>query len=532
MGQILPHRSVSDIRSLLLSSDSTRCIQDSYQYIGPLGAGAFGSVFKARNLQTGEMRAVKHIPFSGVQGDMAYVHRELEAMIRLNHPNIVKLYEFVEDGDSLYVVQELCDGGDFWDLNDSINDPAQVRLLFKDLMMAVAYCHDLGIAHRDLKLSNCLVQKLPGLRRVAKVIDFGLAAIRRPGDAADSDHWLTEKLGSEYFVAPEVISGRGHYGVKCDCWSVGVMLYIVFTGEHPFTEHMDGLKRGEVFQLVARAAVRTESLDGIDAVDLSAARDLVLKLLQKSPEERPDSQAVLRHAWFMPAAQRSWHSYSGNDLASWGGWVNGNEEEKAAPLTGVLLSRIRAFIGYTHFERALLTLAGHYATSKDVEDLRSAFERLDASKSGSLSREELEDGLRDGGHFLRGEEVDEIFHTLDADRTGKVHYTKWLASTIKPSLLSSEKMMDQVYQYFDPKQEGRAVKTELCVLLGVDATVEEIPSKTEFKALLSQMAKNMEVQCIDSYMNLESQRDEYDANRCEGSIDESVRTCMGLYGGL
>jgi len=505
---------------MLLRSSSDRPIDACYEFFGRLGHGGFGSVFRARSLQTGEERAVKEIPLSGIQDDMDFVHAELEALIRLNHPNVVKLYEFFEGAQVLYLVTEICTEGDFSALNNGINDPLEITLLFRDLMLAVAYCHDHGIAHRDLKFSNCLLQKAPGLRRVTKVIDFGLAAIRRPEDEADG--WLSELLGSELFVAPEVIEGDRHYGVKCDCWSVGVMLYVVLTQEHPFAADEAASEPRKLFRAIVKGRMRKRPLD-VSVVD-GAARDLILKLLVKDPEARLDARSVLDHDWLRPALDRAtWRSSSQADMNELSLWTF-SALRKQHPLTKQMLSRMLAFPNYTRFERALLTLVAHYAKSKDVEDLRSAFEELNTSKSGSLSKEEIQEGIKTCGFQLRDEEVDDIFKSLDAERTGKIHYTKWLSATVRPSLLSSAKMMDQVYTFFDPAQNGKASKDELCQLLGCDATVDECPNETEFKALMNQVAKNLESQCRNAYVGADIESED------ECIHDDGVRAWLGMCG--
>lgn len=485
--------STTDIRQLLIGSGKRpqRTVGASYIYVDRLGHGGFGHVFLAQSRQTGEERAVKEIPLTHVQEDMKFVQSELEAMIRINHPNVVKLYEFFEDEKALYIVTELCNEGDFSVLNHGIDDPDEIRLLFRDLMMAVAYCHDAGIAHRDLKFQNCLIQKTPGLRRVAKVIDFGLSAIHRPDDEAD---WLSDQLGSELFVAPEIVEGGRHYGVKCDCWSVGVMLYMVLTDEHPCTEDAHKLKRSGLFRAIAAGRIRRQPLMEVDP----GAAELLLKLLVKDPERRSDSRSALQCKWLLPDDNRlTWHSNSAMDLSKLErSWFEKHFIGPEPIVDGHTVARLRAFATYTSFERALMTLVAHYAMSRDVEDLRAIFEGLDASKTGSLSREDISDGVRGAGHDLPDSELDEIFQTLDADRSGKVHYTKWLAATIDPAFLSSHKVLEQVYLFFDPERSGRVSGEELSHVLGVDAEVGEVPTEAEFKALLRQLAKNMKLQVL------------------------------------
>merc|ERR1712194_590726 len=87
----------------------------------------------------------------------------------------------------------------------------------------------------------------------------------------------------------------------------------------------------------------------------------------------------------------------------------------------------------TAFEKAVLTLVAHHSTSKEVEDLRCAFMDLDTHNTGSLTPDEIENGLRQANHTLSKRDLEDLFKSLDADGTGKIKYTEWLAATLKPS---------------------------------------------------------------------------------------------------
>lgn len=500
-----------DIRSLLLAPDPRRYIGKSYRNLGQLGSGSFGRVFQARHVQTREVRAVKRIPLSGVWDDQEFVHTELEALISLDHPNIVKFYEFFVDARALFMVVEMCVEGNFKRLGVDIDDHTEIKLLFRDLVMALAYCHDRGVVHRDLKFENCLIQKQPQLRRVAKVIDFGLAAIRRPGET--DERWSTGRLGSRYFIAPEVVDNSQPYGVKCDCWAVGVMLYIVLTDEHPCIDmHTESVREHDLFKAVLRNPVRRAPLEG-NFVDEHAA-DLVNRLLVKTPESRLDSQAALNHAWFAGAAkQASWHTAN----TSYWSW------KKRPSLDGGMVSRMRSFATYSRFERAMLTIVAHSAMSRDVEDLRAAFEEMDVSKTGSLSKADIRGAIQLCSNNVAEGDIDSIFESLDADSTGKVQYTDWLAATVEPALLSSEKSTKQMFTFFDQDHTGKVSKVQLREMLGSNSAVcsalgeagpgegvagdlSEWLTEADFAALMRVVAENLEAKCRER-ANSESKAD-------------------------
>jgi len=482
-----------DISSLLLVADPARCLGKNYHIIEQVGQGGFGTVFRAKNVLADEERAVKQVLKTGLPDDMKYVYTELEAMVKLDHPNVVKLYEFYEDDRMMYLITELCTGGDFSDLNHGIDHPEEIRLLLRDMFMALAYCHDLGIAHRDMKFENCLITKQAEQRRVGKVIDFGLSAIRHKDDHHDT--WLSDQLGSQYFVAPEVIDQSVQYGCECDLWSTGVMLYIINTDEHPCVTDAMSLDTKRFFRQVLRNNVRMDPLTNGD-IDPTVS-DLILKLLVKNPRHRLRAHQALSHSYFAGAdgsgnrRRSSWKSFSAKPR---GGSI--------ANFDCSMASQLHAFGGFSRFERAVMTLAAHHACAREVDDVRAMFIELDTSRTGSLSKAEIREALNKCGHQMTEKDLEQLFDALDANGSGSVQYTEWLAATLKPSTLESDKAFSQVYNFFDHDSNGHISKEELMRVLGDQANVEKVLelgdvngdgsiSKAEFKALLDNVARSI-----------------------------------------
>ena len=135
--------------------------------------------------------------------------------------------------------------------------------------------------------------------------------------------------------------------------------------------------------------------------------------------------------------------------------------------------RLAAFRHYSKFERAVLTLVAHRSEARghhrpvdshqeqNVTELRDTFHLLDTSRTGSLSKSEIREGIRMCGHNVAESELNEIFNALDADGTGKVHYTEWLAATMRPSTLATDKAIKQVFHYLDIDQTGKIKPHEL-----------------------------------------------------------------------
>ncbi|CAE7234098.1 CPK2 [Symbiodinium pilosum] len=489
------HGSNVDIKSLFFAPDPNRCMMKSYTNLRKLGSGAFGSVYKAQCRLTAEWRAIKKLPLTDVEDDMAFVYAELEAMIHLHHPNVVKFYEHFEEESAIFLVTELCDGGDFSELNHGIDDPQEVKLLIRDVVKALAYCHDHGVAHRDLKFENCLIKESIRDCKVGKVIDFGLSAIRSRGE--DEHTWLNDQLGTRFFVAPEVIDKSIPYGCKCDCWSLGVMLYIILTDEHPCSPDAHKLETAALFGKILTGRVRSRPLQEAD-VDHDAA-ELLYALLEKNPDARMDAQGALRSPWLaniQDSRPKLLHSPASSDSDL-------NVSQTTSPVSHGMIRRLATFRHYSKFERAVLTLVAHRSEDAHVAELRDAFHTLDVSQSGSLSKSEIKEGIHRCGHAVGDVELNEIFSALDADGTGKVHYTEWLAATMQPSALATDKAIKQVYHYLDIDQTGHIAPHELYRVLGCNDSVKSVLqlgdtngdsliNEDEFRVLMRNLAKRLD----------------------------------------
>merc|ERR1719330_558428 len=208
---------------------------------------------------------------------------EIEAMLQLDHPCVVKFYEFFEQRFGVCVITELCDCGDISELLGGCCQEGELQALFRDIVTGTAYCHGKGIAHCDLKMENCLLTSGKH-RRVGKIVDFGLAQICR--DESQSESWLSGTSGTRMYTAPEVYCHR-HYSVKCDMWSLGIMLYFLLTGKAPYNRAIDRktsdrIKEGHYHQTPLMEA----SIDPL-------ARELTRGLLVLNPKERLSAAAAL-----------------------------------------------------------------------------------------------------------------------------------------------------------------------------------------------------------------------------------------------
>lgn len=204
-----------------------------YQLSRTIGEGTFAKVKLAVDTSTNAQQhhvAIKIIDKQMVmESNLKYqVQGEIRTMKLLHHPNIVRIHEVIGTKTKIYLVMEYVSGGQLSDklsYAKKLNDQ-EAKKLFQQLIDAVDYCHARGVYHRDLKPENLLLDSKGDL----KVSDFGLSALRKPGDM------LKTACGSPCYVAPELLANKGYDGAAADVWSCGVILFELLAGRLPFDE--------------------------------------------------------------------------------------------------------------------------------------------------------------------------------------------------------------------------------------------------------------------------------------------------------
>jgi tetratricopeptide (TPR) repeat protein len=265
--------------------DAEGLIVPGYEIIGELGRGGMGVVYLARQVDLKRRVAIKMI-LAGVHADpreLARFRTEAEAVARLQHPNVVQIYEVVDDreGRPCFAL-ELVEGGNLAQTQAGAPWPArQAGQLMATLAHAMEYVHRHGIIHRDLKPSNVLLTA----EGVAKISDFGLAKLL---DVAEGQTPSEAFLGTPSYMAPEQAAGRSRdLGTASDVYSLGAILYELLTGRPPF--------RGEtsldtVMMVVSEDPVPPTRLQPKVPRDLET---ICLKCLEKEPRHRYGSAADL-----------------------------------------------------------------------------------------------------------------------------------------------------------------------------------------------------------------------------------------------
>ncbi|CAD5333471.1 unnamed protein product [Arabidopsis thaliana] len=201
---------------------------EAFQKLEKIGQGTYSSVFRAREVETGKMVALKKVKFDNLQPEsIRFMAREILILRKLNHPNIMKLEGIVTSraSSSIYLVFEYMEH----DLAGLSSNPdirftePQIKCYMKQLLWGLEHCHMRGVIHRDIKASNILVNN----KGVLKLGDFGLANVVTPSNK----NQLTSRVVTLWYRAPELLMGSTSYGVSVDLWSVGCVFAEILMGK-------------------------------------------------------------------------------------------------------------------------------------------------------------------------------------------------------------------------------------------------------------------------------------------------------------
>eukprot|EP00747_Dinoflagellata_sp_TGD_P218907 gnl/TRDRNA2_/TRDRNA2_91092_c0_seq1.p1 gnl/TRDRNA2_/TRDRNA2_91092_c0~~gnl/TRDRNA2_/TRDRNA2_91092_c0_seq1.p1 ORF type:complete len:304 (+),score=45.16 gnl/TRDRNA2_/TRDRNA2_91092_c0_seq1:65-976(+) len=265
-------------------------VEQHYMLENRIGEGGYAVVRRCRERRSGAIRACKSTDKARETG-LACARTEAEILQRLQRGRsekglVVRLVEIFEDQNWVHLVLELCAGGELYERQKEVGvfDEPEARVLMRQMLAAVRHVHRNGIVHRDLKLENWLLTRpAPGLE--LRLCDFGLSVILSPGEQ------VCERVGSVYYVAPEVLNGP--YDSRADIWSLGVILYMLLSGLPPF----NGPKSEAILAAVSHGQVKFEA--PVWQRVAPPACELILQLLSRDASRRPTADAALSSNWVL-----------------------------------------------------------------------------------------------------------------------------------------------------------------------------------------------------------------------------------------
>ena len=381
-------------------------------HTGPvLGSGISGLVRLVTHKATGHKYAVKCLDLGLVDTEegLAQLREEIFIMCQLDHPNIVRLEEVYESHSEIYLVQELCLGGELFDRLDEQPDyhytEAECARLIKQMLCAVRYLHSKGIIHRDLKLENFLFSSTATDSEL-KMIDFGLSKHFRYGEVQH------EAVGTPYTVAPEVI--RGSYDERCDIWAIGVIAFLLLSGEPPF-----GGCGGPEPLLTVRANILACNYefepDDVWCLVSNKGKEFVNSLLVLDPQSRPTAREAQKGAWIKE-------------------WASRQSKPADKLLNPNVVKALVNFKEFSDMRKLLSEVLSFTLVPNQIKELRKEFEKMDTDGSGEISLKALKQVLvtnAGAGSLgaLKEEEVEDIFDAMRVNKSEtRIHWHEFIAA--------------------------------------------------------------------------------------------------------
>jgi len=255
----------------------------NYRLLEHIGKGSFASVWKAENIQTHCIVAIKAIKKSSLVDDVSRTRfdREINLMMRFKHPFIAEFFELIEDNLHYYIVMELAEGGnilEYVNKNGKL-DEEMAKHYFIQIVSVLEYLHNtLNVAHRDIKCENVLIDKSNNIR----IVDFGLSNV-----FTVSNPLMKTTCGSPAYAAPEMVSNQP-YSSMADIWSTGILLFAICAGYLPYDD-------SNINRLLHKI-VYTETTYPLHFSNFLA--DLIEKMLMKNPSHRMTLEEIKAHPWF------------------------------------------------------------------------------------------------------------------------------------------------------------------------------------------------------------------------------------------
>jgi calcium-dependent protein kinase len=425
-------------------SEST--VMENYDVLRQLGKGGYGKVYRVRHKKTGEVRACKQLSKLNID-DLVKFQREIDILIKADHPNIIKMYEYFESKNNLYLIMEECNGGELFDKiiehidNEEMYTEKEAAEIILQVMSAIEYCHNNGICHRDLKPENLLYLKKGDEKdNPLKVIDFGLS------QKTDMKKILSSKVGTAYYVSPEILSGK--YNEKCDIWSAGVILYVLLSGDPPFNGPSDGVIYSKIKKM--KFDFPSSKWKNIS----KEAKDLLTHMLVPENERYTASQ-VIAHPWFK------------------------NAREMKLEKLNFSSQFFKEYNELNKLQKVVLLFIASRLSENEIKELKDIFTAFDQNKDGQIGFNEFHEGLK---KLKSGEKNDQLinsyFSSIDTDKNGKIDYTEFLAACLEKKIFLKEEKLYEAFSVFDKDQDGKITKDELMSVLKLepkdDAYVKEL----------------------------------------------------------
>ena len=437
---------------------------DHYRRIAEIGNGSFGVVYKVASKSAGIERAMKVISKEYISKELNanQVANEISILRVLDHPNILKIFEFFEDEDNFYIVTEYCDQGDLGKkIGDQILPEFVVKYFMRQVFESIAYLHSKNIIHGDIKRENILLyskkeepndikasllvlaedkdvqNELISIKKTystkakdvfqklcqyeAKLADFGCAKMFH-------NKKIQGIIGTTYYCSPEVL--RNEYREECDEWSCGVLMYLLLTGMNPF----DGATEEEVIKSILYDPVNLK-IPAMKNVSM-ACKNLIFSLLKKDPTERIRAVDALNHDFFKE--------------------MSIIEEMKEDRDDSELFLNFRNTMkNKSKFKDTVIAyISLNFVKKEEEEKIKEVFKKLSNDHTTyKIDKEQFLKYIKENT-TINEDEADQMFIAIDSDQNGTIEYQELINALSDKKKLLTKSNLQEAFDFFDTDKSG------------------------------------------------------------------------------
>jgi len=434
-----------------------------YEELSILGEGTYGLVKKVcliNNKKT--IRAMKIISKKNIlKGQSNKLFEEIEILRRLEHPNIMKIYEYFIDDKNIYIITEFCDQGDLLGKMKKLYSMSElvVKYLMSQILDALAYLHDNRVFHGDIKLENIMLYKTSRkkIKRFTvinkdlnsdvnlqnkldnvsgqtsdyvedmsnyeiKLIDFGCSKYL----TKKKNNVLSGIVGTSIYCSPEVIDNS--YDEKSDEWSCGVLMYILLYGDTPFA----GNTEEEIFENIKNYNIDFDKLENVSENCL----DLIKKLINPKKQYRIKALEALRHPFFTEKLNPKNILTHHKDLSI----LKRYKKIKKYP---TILHKV--VVAYCCF---------NYISQEEEKKLKELFLFLDENNVKKLREKDFIRGFEKAKISISPLEIKDLMNLLDSDGSKVIEYQEFLRAFCDKDLLLNNDNLKIIFEIIDKDKKG------------------------------------------------------------------------------
>ena len=503
----------------------TKNISEAYEKLQFLGQGAFGSVYKVvrKNSGTREIiRALKEISKKSMnvsEESKEEIKNEIEVLKNIDHPNIMKIFEFFEDENNIYLVNEFCGGGDVAGMNDKYGLFPEffLKYVMFQVFLAISFLHSNKVVHGDIKRENIAfvyqgkkkeknefeeffqtlfkdkdlqeeLNESPGIENLSenaqklieeicnyemKILDFGSAKMKKNGKLKEK---LSGVTGTVYYCSPEVVKDK--YDFECDEWSCGVMMYILLTGYPPFV----GESEDEIFDNILKQDL---NLNVPQLKNISeSCKDLINQLLEKDANKRINAEDALKHDFFT----------SGINV---GNLLKGKFKENSDYLKKMFNKKGTQLRGKKKSSKFRDVVIAYIALNFSEQDVEKKAKQIFMEMSGGnkhylITKDTFVPKMEKIFKGLTKNEIEELFDSIDENETGNIEYEELIRALTDKEKLLSDKNLKEAFNFFDKDSSGSITWNEIAEIVYPEG---KIPKNTikEFLNEIGEQDENMKI---------------------------------------